>query len=227
MAFEAVLAAERLVPRRWLRVMVAISLVIHAAALAVGVAYSFWTIDEVPLPAFAVTLVGGTPPAPPPPPAKRQAVKPRPKIDKPRQLLQPTEQAQKRKDDGGGRDDGVEGGVSGGDGSAIPTGPAAVAPKMIPAQTARALLLIDPNKDPYVVRLPPAFQRDRATFTADVYICVSAEGKVTSVKLFRGADPAIDSQIPTVLSRWRYRPYLSNGKPVPFCWPFRYQITTR
>jgi hypothetical protein len=98
---------------------------------------------------------------------------------------------------------------------------------MIQAQNARALLLINPNVDPYVVRLPAALRRGDATFTADCYICVSAEGKVTSVRVVRGADPAIDAQIPTVLGRWRYRPYILNGKPVPFCWPLRYQIATR
>jgi hypothetical protein len=223
MAFEGVLAAERSVPRRWLRLMVAISLGIHVAALTVGVAYSFWKIDEVPMPAVAVTLVGGAPPAAPPPPAKRRTPpKPRPQLDKPRQLVQPTEQTQKPKDDDG-RDDGVEGGVSGGDGSAIPS----ASPKVLQAQNARALLLINPNVDPYVVRLPPALARANATFSADVYICVSAEGHVTSVRLMRGADPAIDAQIPTVLGRWRYRPYVIDGKPVPFCWPLRYQIATR
>jgi hypothetical protein len=228
MAFEGVLAAERSAPKRWLRLMVAISLGIHVAALTVGVAYSFWRIDEVPMPAIAVTLVGGAPPAAPPPPAKRHTPpKPRPHLDKARQLVQPTEQTQKRKDDEGGRDDGVEGGVSGGEASAVPTAAPTAAPKMLQAQNARALLLINPNVDPYVVRLPPALARANATFSADVYICVSAEGHVTSVRLVRGADPAIDSQIPTVLGRWRYRPYMIDGKPVPFCWPLRYQIATR
>jgi hypothetical protein len=227
MAFEGVLAAERSAPKRWLRLMVGVSLGIHVTALAVGVAYSFWRIDEVPMPSVAVTLVGSAPPPPPPPPAKRHSTpKPKPRVDKPHTLVQPTEAAQKQKGDSGGRDDGVEGGMSEGDGSAIPSGPA-VAPKMIQAQNARALLLINPNVDPYVVRLPAALRRGDATFTADCYICVSAEGKVTSVRVVRGADPAIDAQIPTVLGRWRYRPYILNGKPVPFCWPLRYQIATR
>jgi hypothetical protein len=50
---------------------------------------------------------------------------------------------------------------------------------------------------------------------------------VTSVRLVRGADPSIDSQIPTVLGRWRYRPYTIDGKPAPFCWPLRYQVSAK
>ena len=50
MAFEAVLAPEAASPRRWRRVTVIVSVAAHVAALAVGVAYSFWYVDELPLP---------------------------------------------------------------------------------------------------------------------------------------------------------------------------------
>jgi len=50
---------------------------------------------------------------------------------------------------------------------------------------------------------------------------------VTEVRILRGADPAIDPQIPTVLRRWKYRPYTIDGKPTPFCYMLRYEISAR
>jgi protein TonB len=242
MAFEAVLAGERAAPKHWRRVMVAVSLGLHVAALAVGVAYSFWTIDELPLPAIAVTLVGGAPPPPPPPPPKRHSTgtKTKVRVDKPKTLVQPKEHPEEKpkpeepekseeKDEEGATDDGQEGGVKGGVAGGVVGGVIGAplqnsAPKMLTAQVGRALLLINPNEDPYIVRLPPPLVRAKAKFTALVYICVSAEGRVTSAKLVRSVDPAIDPQIPTVLGRWRYRPYMVDGRPTPFCWPLKYLI---
>jgi len=242
MAFEAVLAGDRTAPKRWRRAMVVVSLGLHAVALAIGIAYSFWTIDELPLPSIAVTLVGGAPPPPPPPPPKRHSsgTKTKVRVDKPKTLVQPKEHPEEKpaekpkeeeKDEEGATDDGQEGGVKGGVAGGVVGGvvgaPVNTAPKMLTAQIGRALLLIDPNKDPYVVNLPPPLVRANVKFTADVYICVSAEGRVTNVKVVRGADPSIDPQIPVVLGRWRYRPYMIDGKPTPFCWPLRYQISAR
>jgi len=75
MAFEAVLASQRpTTAGRWRKVTVTVSVAVHVVALAIGVAYSFWTIEDLPMPAVAVTLVGGAPPPPPPPPpAKRHS----------------------------------------------------------------------------------------------------------------------------------------------------------
>lgn len=240
MAFEAVLAGERAAPKHWRRVMVVVSLGLHVAALAVGVAYSFWTIDELPLPAIAVTLVGGAPPPPPPPPPKRHSTgtKTKVRVDKPKTLVQPKEHPDEKpkpeekaeeKDEEGATDDGQEGGVKGGVAGGVVGGVVGAplqnsAPKMLSAQIGRALLMINPNEDPYIVHLPPPLVRAKVKFTALVYICVSAEGRVTSAKLVKSVDPAIDPQIPVVLGRWRYRPYMVDGKPTPFCWPLKYLI---
>ena len=71
MAFEAILdqargtAAAR--PTRRRRIMLTVSLAVHAAALLVGIAWSFWQVDELPLPHVSVTLGRGaaaTPAAP-------------------------------------------------------------------------------------------------------------------------------------------------------------------
>jgi protein TonB len=235
MAFDAVLGGERLAPTRVRRVMGIISLALHLTALAVGVAYSFWHVDELPLPTVAVTLAGGTPPPPPPPPpAKRHAtktktteVKPRPEtLVQPRQVKEePKPPAEEPDDDS--RDDGEEGGVAGGVKGGVVGAPLNSGPKMLPPQVGGKQLLIDPNSDAYKVHLPPPLARQGMAFFAVVRMCVSAGGDVTDVKILRGADPAIDPQIPEVLRRWRYRPYTLDGKPVPFCYMLRYEISAR
>jgi len=241
MAFEAVLASQRpTTAGRWRKVTVTVSVAVHVVALAIGVAYSFWTIEDLPMPAVAVTLVGGAPPPPPPPPpAKRHSTgKVHPHVEKPHTLVQPKEhqEAPKEKpkeEEDEGKDDGQEGGVKGGVAGGVVGGvvgappPQNNGPKMVNAQIARQQLAIDPNLDQYKVSLPPPLARTGMKFSAVVRICVSAQGTVTEVKLLKGADPAIDSQIPTVLGRWRYRPYMIDGKPVPFCFPLRYDVSAR
>jgi periplasmic protein TonB len=124
---------------------------------------------------------------------------------------------------------GVQGGVVGGvvGSPAPPPPPKDTGPKMVSAQIARGQLLINPNSDPYRVKLPPALARGNATFVAVLRVCVSAQGNVTDVRIVRPAGPAIDPQIPLVLRRWRYRPLLMDGRPAPFCYMLRYEISAR
>jgi protein TonB len=242
MAFEAVLAPDAASSKRWRRVTVIVSLALHVAVLAVGVAYSFWYVDELPLPAVAVTLAGAPPPPPPPPARRRSSGKVRPKTvetPKPQQLVQPKDQpkpaaedkpAPDDKDDPSGQEGGEKGGVAGGVVGGVVGAPLPTAPKMLGAKIAHLQLLINPNVDPYKVQLPPALERLTRSGTqvsAIVRVCVSTQGDVTDVKVLRGADPAIDPQIPVVLRRWRYRPYQVDGRPEPFCYNFRYEITQR
>jgi outer membrane biosynthesis protein TonB len=242
MAFEAVLAPDAASPRRWRRVTVIVSVAAHVAALAIGVAYSFWYVDELPLPAVAVTLAGAPPPPPPPPGRRRSISKVRPKTvetPKPQQLVQPKEHtkppeekpAPDEKDDPNGQEGGEKGGVAGGvQGGVVGAPVPPAAPKMLGAKVAHLQLLINPDVDPYKVQLPAALERLTRSGTqvsAIVRVCVSAQGDVTDVKVLRGADPAIDPQIPVVLRRWRYRPYQVDGRPEPFCYNFRYEITQR
>lgn len=239
MAFDAVLTAGATTPRRWRRITVAVSVVLHAALLAVGVGNSLWRVDELPLPSVAVTLTGGAPPPPPPPPPaakKKSTPRVRPKtVETP--LSQPREnketkpepkeekEAPEEKAEEGGVEGGVAGGVKGGVVGGVVGAP--LGPANLTASIARAQLLIDPNTEPYKVTLPPALARGGGAFSAVVRVCVSAQGAVTDVKVLRGADPAIDPQIPVVLGRWRYRPYQEGGRPRPFCYLLRYEITAR
>ena len=238
MAFDAVLTAGATTPRRWRRITVAVSVVLHAALVVVGVGNSLWRVDELPLPSVAVTLTGGAPPPPPPPPppaAKRKSTtRVRPKtvetpLSQPREheketKPEPQEEAEEKPQEGG-----VEGGVAGGVKGGVVGGVvgAPLGPATLTAGVARAQLLIDPNAEAYKVKLPPALARGGGAFSAVVRVCVSAAGAVSDVKVLRGADPAIDPQIPVVLGRWRYRPYQENGRPRPFCYLLRYEITAR
>lgn len=244
MAFEAILdqargtAAAR--PTRRRRIMLTVSLAVHVAALLVGVAWSLWQVDELPLPQVAVTLAGAPPP--PPPPAAHSGAKSHPKIrptPKVEQLVQPQEhpkeqpKQEEKDDEDGAQQGGVEGGVKGGVAGGVVGGvvgapvPQNTGPRMVTPQIGKGLLLIDPNEEQYRVKLPPALQRSGTVLTAIVRVCVSAQGAVTDVKILRGAGAAIDPQIPSVLSRWRYRPFTLNGQPTPFCYPLRYEISQR
>jgi TonB family protein len=89
------------------------------------------------------------------------------------------------------------------------------------------MLAINPMADPYRVKLPPALEQTHQAFAATVRVCVSAAGSVTDVNVVRPAGPAIDSQIPAVLAKWRYRPLIEGGNAVPFCYLLDYEITGR
>jgi len=250
-AFEAILAsalaetrggAQRR-PVRWRRAMLTASLLAHLVALGIALAYSFWQVDELPMPAVSVTLAGSAPPPPPPPPpARRQSnSKPRtrPTQPRPQTLVQPhqtpteTPRSPEPEEEEGAEKGGVEGGVKGGVEGGVVGGVVGAplvkdaGPRLLAPQVARGLLLIDPNDERYRVSLPPALERAGATLSAIVRVCVSAQGAVTEVRLVRGAGPAVDAQIPTVLGRWRYRPLTIDGKPTPFCYPLKYEISAR
>jgi protein TonB len=242
MAFEAILdqargaAAARPTSRR--RIMLTVSLAIHVAALLVGIAWSVWQVDELPLPHVAVTLAGAPPP--PPPPAAHSGAKSKPKVKptpKVEALVQPQEhpkeqpKPEKEEEEGaqaGGVEGGVKGGVQGGVVGGVVGAPVQNnGPRMVTPQIGKGLLLIDPNEEQYRVKLPPALERSGVTLFAIVRVCVSAQGAVTDVRVLKGAGPAIDPQIPSVLARWRYRPFTLNGQPTPFCYPLRYEISAR
>jgi protein TonB len=220
--------------------------VLHAGALLAGIAHSVWQVDEMPMPSLQVTLTAAPPPPPPPPPpAAKKSAENRPKRPvepKPDELVvpketpkeaakpEPQEAAEAEQENGqpGGVVGGVAGGVIGGVvGSPAPPPPQPTGPKLVSAKIARGQLLIDPNAEPYRVKLPQALARSGETYVAMLHVCVSAQGAVTRVQLMKGAGPAIDSQFPAVIGRWRYRPLLTDGVPTPFCFPLRYEVTGR
>jgi protein TonB len=245
MPFEGVLAREGLRPRLRRQATLTISVAVHAALVVVGIAYSLWHVEELSPPPMTVTLhLGALPPPPPPPPPlkKRSSTKPTTKTrEKADLLVQPKEPSKEERpkeeaDEDEGQDEGVAGGVAGGvtggvvggviGGAAPPPPPKETGPKEL-LQLPRDLLLIDPNDDEYRVKLPRGLDRSGMKFTARLRICVSAQGAVTEVRVLKGADPAIDPQFPSVLGRWRYRPFTVDGRAVPFCYPIQYEVSAR
>jgi protein TonB len=246
MAFEAILARPDAQPKRWRRVMLTVSLAVHGVALAVGVAYSLWEVDEMPMPAVQVTLTEAPPPPPPPPPAggKKSTSKPKTRVPTKTEIVQPKETPKEEKpeekpeEEGeeqgqvGGEKGGVVGGVVGGVIGGVVGAPAPPPPKDTgPQQVAPAVgarqLAINPGVPPYCCPKIPRALQDSKAFSAQLRVCVSAQGQVTEVRILRGAGPALDPQIPGFVQRWRYKPLLVNGVPKAFCYPVRYEISQR
>jgi protein TonB len=254
MAFEAILserqAFER-TPRTWRRLTLTFSVLGHALVLAFGLAHSVWQVGEMPFPAFPVTLaMAPTPPAPPPPPPKRRLEKGKkpkaanvtPKVitppkDVPQEQPQPAADEAAENDDktpgeDAGQDNGVIGGIAGGqEGGVPPPRPEENrGPKLISMQAGNQLLAINPNVRPYRVNVPEELT-DRMgageKISPVVRICVTERGSVESVVVVKGSLPMIDQQVPGVLGRWRYQPYVVNGRPQPFCYVTRYSIAAR
>lgn len=242
MAFEGVLAPADPRPTRWRRGMLTLSLLVHGGLLAAGVAHSLWQVEEMPLPAVEVTLTAQVAP-PPPPAAKQQTSEPKRPKTRRAELQEPRETEPEPADTAedeaatsdepepggqvGGEKGGVAGGVLGGIVGSVtpkPPPPKPAGPKQVSGAVGRQQLLINPNVDPYRVKVPRALARSGAQFSALLRVCVSTAGRVTGVSIMKGAGPAIDSQIPTVIGRWRYRPLTIGGQATAFCYPLNYQI---
>jgi periplasmic protein TonB len=231
--FESFLT-EQVNPRRGRRRgwVFGVSLALHGAVLVMGVLHSLWRVEVIPPPELPVLLYPFAPPAAPPPPppaatATRKVVRTRPR---PTEVVQPTPQVVPVEDEPaeeagepGGQPGGIPGGMVGGTGT-TPGGQGEGRTFLNP-NVARGQLAIDPHVDPYRVKLPPALARAGVALWALVRICVDQHGRVTSVDILKGADPAVDPIIKAVLSTWRYRPYTIDGRPVPFCSNVRYAIS--
>jgi periplasmic protein TonB len=242
MAFEAILSEQRSAPSGWRRIIMTFSVLIHAIALAAGVAHSIWQVEEMPMPAVEVTLaMAPPPPPPPPPPPKRSSSKPKTKpIDpKPKTIVAPketpkaepepeaAEEESEEDDEGedGGQEGGVVGGVVGGIvGGTAPPPPKSTGPKLLTTKAGHSLLAINPQVRPYKVNIPEEYVARGDEYVTQIRICVNAQGTVSSVKILKPSISVIDLQIPQVIPRWKYKPYLLNGKPTDFCYPMNYRV---
>jgi hypothetical protein len=230
MTFETFLNPTLPRPARWRRLTYAVSLALHGALLLIGVAASFWHVEELTPPAVPITFGIFSPPPPPPPPlgsrksttarTRTRAALEQPSPTRPTEA--PTTAPTTEADEGppstaSGDPNGIPGGI----------GDTEAPPRFIPPTVARGQLAIDPQAEPYRVRLPPAMATAGMTVWALVKICARTDGTVSEVKILKSADPTLDPTIVAVLSTWRYQPYTLDGRPVPFCTTVRYEITTR
>lgn len=92
------------------------------------------------------------------------------------------------------------------------------------AMVAHGLLAIDPTYDPYKVSVPEHCVPPGDVYTSIVRICVDAAGEVSGLTVVETSLPIIDSQLPYVISRWVYEPYIQGARPTPFCYPLRYTV---
>jgi hypothetical protein len=96
-------------------------------------------------------------------------------------------------------------------------------PGFEPARPGHYLLAIDPHERPYTVNVP----RDYGPYfpiVSLIRVCVSKTGTVANVEILQPTIPVVDLQIPNVIPRWRYHPYVYKGQPVSWCYRLRYNI---
>ena len=95
---------------------------------------------------------------------------------------------------------------------------------VLTTRAGHSLLAIDPRVSPYKVNLPRNYVGNGRELVSQISVCVSEKGEVTSVKILKYSDPALDNQFPIVIPRWRYKPYIIDGRATPFCYPMNYRV---
>jgi outer membrane biosynthesis protein TonB len=86
------------------------------------------------------------------------------------------------------------------------------------------LLAIDPQARPYRVLLPQSYVDDGDEYVSRVRVCVTESGDVANVDVLQPSIAAVDEQLPKVISRWHYRPYVLEGQATAFCYPMNYRV---
>jgi periplasmic protein TonB len=217
---------------KWITIIVAVSIIVHAAVGGAVVVRSLWVIKKLEPPDTELAL-SSPPPPPPPPPAgsKKPKVEAKKIVRKAKEPTQPDatkkpepEQVQVVEDEGveGGVEGGVAGGVLGGVEGGVLGGveepPKVEAPKVVP-QVALEAQRISGEKEIQ----PPndvATQMSRAGkgTVGVVKMCLSVAGTVEKLSVLKSTNyPAYDNKIKQKMREWRYRPFQVNGKAVPVC----------
>jgi protein TonB len=248
-AFRAQAAAPARAGRK--RLWYALSIGFHGALLAVGVAYSFWHIEELSPPLLKITFLSAAPPPPaPPPPAgggataikkkvtvkPKQVVQPKPEIMQPKELPKKEEPKEEPKTEDKGEKDGVKGGTIGGTpGGTIggtPGGTIGGTPGGVVGAPPAASKFLPPNVgeghrlsgDKGV--MPVQLAKPGAVYRLLIKVCVSTAGNVDKLTIMKGSDPLADAEALRVIKTWRFRPFLFNGTAVPFCYPQAVEFRT-
>ena len=218
----------------------AVSIAFHGALIAAGIAYSFWRVEELTPPMLKVTFLSAAPPPPPAaPPAgggtaakKKVAIKPKPVVQPKQELVQPREipkqeppKEEPRAEDHGDKGDGKGGpigapngtptGSPGGSGT-TPGGGVGAAPavvKFLPPNVGQGQII---SGDKGVMPVP--LRKPGAVYRVLVNVCVSTTGNVDKLTIKKASDPLADAEALRVLKTFKYRPFLVNGTPAPFCY---------
>ena len=249
-AFRAQAAAPARAGRK--RLWYGLSIAFHGALLAVGVAYSFWHIEELSPPLLKITFLSSAapppPPAPPPPAgggaaAKKKitvkpktVVQPKPEIVQPKELPKKDEPKEEPKTEDKGEKDGKPGGTIGGTpGGTIggtPGGVVGGTPGGMIGAAPVASKFLPPNvgegqrisSDKGIMPVP--LRKPGAVYRVLLKVCVSVNGNVDKVTIMKGSDPLADAEALRVIKTWRFRPFLVNGMAAPFCYPQSVEFKT-
>jgi protein TonB len=234
MAFETFLTVDERKPKKGRRATFIVSLAVHGALLAVGVAASYGSVEEL-TPKNGVGITWLTLPTPPTPAAasKKRSnpkTKPRPTERLQPRLSQLTAPKEVEKEDDGdddnGHPDGQIGGKPGGEPDGIIGGSESVT-HYLPPNVAKGQLAIDPQAAEHRAKLPPALMHAGMSVWALLRVCVDRDGGVVDVKVIKGVDPTVDASFVSAVRTWRYTPFRVDGRPVPFCTNVRYEMSAR
>jgi protein TonB len=228
--FDNYVGAKQARRSKWVTIIVAASIIIHAAVGVAVVVRSLWVVKKLEPPDTELAL-STPPPPPPPPPAGSSKPKTEAKriVRKVKDTVQPDEKKIDPEEVQEAQDEGVEGGVEGGMAGGVLGGveggvlggveePKVEAPKVVP-QVALEAQRISGEKDIQ----PP---NDVATQMARtgkgtvgvVKMCLNAGGSVDKISVLKSTSyPSYDNKIKSKMREWRYRPFKVNGKPVPVC----------
>ena len=253
MAFEAFRAGvdggNR--PRaRWRTLMYAGSVAVHVALILVGVAYSFWHVEELSPPRLKLTFMSAAPPPPPPPPPpgggsnapKKKVPKVRPVEQKPTAIVQPKDtpkvveppKEEPKPGDGvkggeiggkiggeiGGKIGGEIGGKIGGDPGGKIDGTGTTPSAKLMPQHLGAAQKLSGADPPF----PASLRKNGVIYRVMVKICVTTTGSVDKVIMAKGADPLLDDGVIATVKTWHYRPLTANNVTVPFCYPALFEF---
>jgi outer membrane biosynthesis protein TonB len=100
-------------------------------------------------------------------------------------------------------------------------------PQLLPPGAGKAQLISDIREPPYKPTLPADLNVNGMVVWGLFKVCVTTEGTVSEVKIIKSADKSVDDSWVAKLKSWRYRPYVFNGHPVPFCYPLRLEVRSR
>jgi hypothetical protein len=92
------------------------------------------------------------------------------------------------------------------------------------AQEGQGLRQTDLNDPRYMPQLPPVLLRRGMRVWGCFEICVDTTGRVSNVDIWQSADKLVDDDWVATMRSWRYKPYLVDGHPVPFCHPMRLEV---
>jgi periplasmic protein TonB len=215
---------------KWMTVIIAVSLIVHAGVGGAVIVRSLWVIKKLEPPNTELALTTPPPPPPPPPAGKSKPKNEAKKIvRKVKETVQPEvkkvepEQVQVQEDEGveGGVEGGVSGGVLGGVEGGVLGGveePKVEAPKVVPQQVLEQQRIsgekeIQPPND-----VATQMSRSGKGTVGVVKLCLNAGGSVDKLNVLKSTGyPAYDNKIKQKMREWRYRPFQVNGKATPVC----------